>query len=170
VRATPFQWLRGALRTVALLGAVVSLLGGCVSFISPRIVMPFATPLGYMGVATLILSSLPSRSIQQTPQIAPLWKRGIYTFVAHAWFAWCVLYLVTAPEPGASVSGLERASPLAFWKLSASSYASTRLAWHCVTALVGFVMSSAALDPPSPGRVDTGEPPRRLALLSKRGI
>jgi hypothetical protein len=31
-------------------------------------------------------------------------------------------------------------------------------------------MTIAALDPPSSGRVDTGEPPRRLWLLGKRGL
>jgi hypothetical protein len=40
-----FQWLRGVLRVIALLGAAVSLLG-CAALISVRVFAPFDKPLG----------------------------------------------------------------------------------------------------------------------------
>ena len=98
------------------------------------------------------------------------WKRFVYRLVGYAYFATCFLYLVTAPDAGASLQHPAHAYPLALWTLHAGTYELIRILWLYVTGLFGFAMSIAALDPPSPGRVDAGEPPRRLALLTKRGL
>src|SRR5579863_9410420 len=112
MRASQVRWLRGALRAVALTGAAISFIGGCAAFVVPEIVKPSAIPLRSMGVATAILLLWLSRSLKQTPEIAPLWKRGVYTIVWYIWFAGYVLYFVTRPEPGPSSSALQRASSL----------------------------------------------------------
>jgi hypothetical protein len=100
----------------------------------------------------------------------PRWKRFVYRLVGYAYFATCFLYLLTAPEAGPALQHPAHAYPLALWTLHAGTYELIRIFWLYVTGLVSFAMSIAALDPPSPDPIDTGEPPRRLALLSKRGL
>ena len=170
MRATQFQWLRGALRTVALLGAAVSLLGGCAAIGSVRVFAPFDKPVGYVAVATLISALWLPKSIPQSPEAIRPWKRFTYAFVFCTWVLLSILYFVVAPDSGVSLSSPPFHSLFSFWIVSGRMYDSIRSVRSYSIALFGFAMTIAALDPPSPGRVDTGEPPRRLWLLSKRGL
>lgn len=170
MRATQFQWLRGALRIVALLGAAISLLGGYAALASTPVLGPIDQPLGYAAVATLTSALWLPKSIPQSPEVIRPWKRFIYGFVFCAWVVLSILYFVVAPEAGASLSAPPLHSFFSFWTVSGKMYDSIRSVRSYSTAVVGFAMAIAALDPPSPGRIDTGEPPRRLALLSQRGL
>jgi len=166
----PAQPLRVALRIIAFSGAIVSVIGLCAVFAFPHIVGPFASPLGYAGVAALVLSLWLSKSFPRPSEMPPRWKRVVYRLVGYTYLAMCLLYLLTAPEAGASLQHPAHAYPLALWTLPAGTYESMRIFWLYVTGLFSFAISIAAFDPPSPDRIDTGEPPRRLALLSKPGL